>query len=448
MTGALFDALLLAGGYNATVVALGCAAFGLAAGALGCFVLLRGRALIADAAAHATLPGVAGAFILAALAGWDARSLPLLLAGGAISAGIAVLAVGALTRGGRIRDDAAMALVLSIGFGLGVVLMSVVQSLPVGGQAGLKSFILGQAAGMGAFDARLIGGLAALSLLLVALLFRPLAALCFDRDFAASVGLPVRALDLALLGLMLAVTVAGLRAVGLILVVGLMVIPAVTARLVTERLGVMVAVASALGAVAAWLGAGLSAAAPNLPTGATIVLVACAMFVLALVLAPRRGVLAFAWRQWRLSLVVARDHALRAVFEAAERRPAAGAIGWAELGRGAGWSTWQRAVLPWWLRRAGLVVERPGGGVALTPAGLAMAQELTRRHRLWEHYMQSAGGLPPEAAHRAADQVEHTLPPEVAAAAEAWLRRHDPARLPPAGGLLRPGEPETKRRPR
>lgn len=439
----LLDALTLSAGYNAAVVALGCAAFGLAAGALGCFVLLRGRALIADAAAHATLPGVAGAFILAALAGWEVRSLPLLLAGAAVTAAVSVLIVGALTAGGRIRDDAAMALVLSIGFGIGVVLMSVVQSLPVGGQAGLKGFILGQAAGMSAADARMIALLAALALLLVTVMFRPLAALCFDRAFAAAVGLPVRALDLALLGLMLAVTVAGLRAVGLILVVALMVIPAATARLVTERLEVMVPVAAALGALAAWFGAALSAGLPDLPTGATITLVACALFVAALLFAPRRGALAFAARQAILSLTVARDHALRVAFEAAERTPAA-SLAWAELGRGAGWSAWQRAVLPRWFGAAGWAREA-GGRVTLTASGLALARELTRRHRLWEHYMQAAGGLGPWAAHRAADEVEHTLPAEVAREAEAWLRRHDPARLPAEGDLPPPGEPQPER---
>ncbi|MBW8269912.1 metal ABC transporter permease [Caldovatus aquaticus] len=452
MNGALLEALLFAGGYNAAVVALGCAAFGLAAGAVGCFVLLRGRALIADAAAHATLPGVAGAFILAAAMGWDARSLPLLLAGGAVTAGLAVLVVSALTRGGRLRDDAAMALVLSIGFGLGVVLVSVVQSLAVGGQAGLKSFILGQAAGMRASDAQLIGALAALSALLVAVLFKPLAALCFDRDFAAAVGLPVRTLDLGLLALMLAVTVTGLRAVGLVLVVALMVIPAATARLATERLEVMVPLAGALGAFAAWFGVALSAALPNLPTGATIALVACGVFALALAFAPRRGALAFAWRQARLSLAVARDHALRAALEQAEAAAAPGRgapLTWAEIGRGAGWTAWQRAVLPRWMRASGLVAQDPrrGDGVTLTPAGLAAARELTRRHRLWEHYMQAAGGLAPAAAHRLADQVEHTLPPEVAREAEAWLSRHDPGRLRPDDvGLPRPGEAIPERR--
>ncbi|WBV42834.1 metal ABC transporter permease [Pseudoroseomonas cervicalis] len=294
------NVLALGGGYNARVVALGVAAFGLAAGALGCFVLLRGRALIADAAAHATLPGICLAFILAAAMGWNPRSLPLLLGGGAVTAALGVLVAGALARGGRLRDDAAMALVISLGFGIGVVLVSVVQSLPVGGQAGLNSFILGQAAGMSAADATLIAVLALVALALLTLLFRPLAVLCFDPEYAASVGLPVRLLDLALLGLMLAVTVAGLRAVGLILVVSLMVVPAATARLATERLAVMVPLAGCLGALAAWFGAGLSAALPGLPTGATIALTACALFLLALLFAPARGVVAFALRQRRL----------------------------------------------------------------------------------------------------------------------------------------------------
>lgn len=437
----LADALLFSAGYNAAVVTLGCAAFGLAAGALGCFVLLRGRALIADAAAHATLPGVAGAFILAALIGWDVRALPLLLAGAAATAAIGVVLVNALAAGGRIRDDAAMALVLSIGFGIGVVLMSVVQSLPVGGQAGLKGFILGQAAGMSAADAQVIAALALVVLVLVGVLVRPLAALCFDRGFAAAVGLPVRALDLALLGLMLAVTVAGLRAVGLILVVALMVVPAATARLLTDRLEVMLPIAASVGAVSAWFGAALSATAPDLPTGATITLVACVLFLVALLFAPRRGAIAFAARQAMLSLTVARDHALRAAFEAAERAPGA-THGWAELGLGAGWSRWQRALLPRWLAAAGWV-RAEGERIALTDAGLALARDLTRRHRLWEHYMQAAGGLGPWAAHRAADEVEHTLPPEVAREAEAWLRRNDPARLPAEGALPAPGEAPT-----
>jgi len=438
MTDDFLAALFFSAGYNATVVALGCAAFGLAAGVIGCFVLLRGRALISDAAAHATLPGVAGAFILAVALGANARSLTLLLAGAALTAAVAVALVALMNRGGRLRDDAAMALVLSIGYGSGVVLLSVVQSLPVGGQAGLGSFILGQAAGMSAADAKMIAGLALASVLVLGLLFKPMTALCFDRDYAAAAGLPVRLLDGILLALMLAVAVAGLRAVGLILVVGLMIIPAVTARLLTDRLEAMVPLAAVTGGVAAWIGTAISASAPQLPTGATIALTACAFFLAALLFAPRRGALAFAFRQARLSLVVGRDHALRAMVEAEER--GAAPRDWQGLAAEAGWSRIQRAVLPPWFRREGWVAMAGDGALTLSPAGAGLARDVTRRHRLWEHYMQSAGGLPPWAAHRSADTLEHALPADVAREAEEWLRRHDPARVPPGATLPPPGE--------
>ncbi|MFQ3623330.1 MAG: metal ABC transporter permease [Acetobacteraceae bacterium] len=430
----------LALAHHAVVVGLGSAAFGLAAGAVGCFMLLRGRALITDAAAHATLPGVAGAFLIGAALGWDGRALPLLLAGAALTALAAVLVVQGLAGGGRIRDDAAMALVLSVGFGLGVVLLSVVQSLPVAGQAGLKGFILGQAAGMLAGDAVLIGALALFALAALALLFRPLALLCFDRDFAVAVGLPVRALDLALLGLMLAVAVVGLNSVGLILVVGLMVIPAATARLLTDRLDVMLPLAAAAGALSAGIGASVSASAPGLPTGGTIVLAAAALFALALIAAPGRGLLALAQRRSALSLAVARDHALRLAFETQERDRRGEALALDEVARGAGWSGWQRRLVPLWLRAAGLVRPAGPGLVALTERGRRRAHALTRRHRLWEHYLQSAGGIAPGAAHRAADEVEHTLPEDVAREAAVWLAANDPARLAPGEEVPPPGE--------
>ncbi|MCU0986797.1 MAG: metal ABC transporter permease [Acetobacteraceae bacterium] len=428
-------------GHNASVVVLGCAAFGLAAGLVGTFVLLRGRALIADVAAHATLPGVAAAFIGATLLGLDPRNLWLLMAGGAATAMLGALAVRAAAATGRVREDAAMALTLSAGFGLGVVLMSVVQSLPTGGQAGLSHFILGQAAGMAEAEAWALMALALAAVLAAALLFNPLRVLCFDEAFAAAVGLPVRALDLCLTGLMLLVTVAGLRAVGLILVVALMVIPAVTARLLTERLSVMAPLAALLGAAAGWLGTSLSAAFPGLPTGAIVTLVACIFFLAALMFSPRRGVLAAALGRASLAGRIARDHFLRGAWEELEgqRRgmdapfaPAAVAEAW-------GWSGARAAAVAFALRRAGLVAPAGPGFLRLTEAGLAAAQHLVRRHRVWELYLTRAGGVRAFAAHRGADLIEHTLPPEVEAEVEAWLAAADPetARLavpPPVEG--------------
>ena len=430
MSGDLLAALTLALGHNATVVVLGCAAFGVAAGLVGTFVLLRGRALIADVAAHATLPGVAAAFIGATLAGLDPRSLWLLMAGGATTAALGALAVRGAVATGRVRDDAAMALVLSAGFGAGVVLMSVVQSLPTGGQAGLSHFILGQAAGMAVAEAEALALLALVAAAASALLFNPLRALCFDAGFAAAAGLPVRALDLALMGLMLLVTVAGLRAVGLILVVALMVIPAVTARLLTDRLSAMAPLAALFGAASGWVGASVSAAAPGLPTGAVVTLAACALFLAALLLSPSRGVLAALLRHATLAWRIARDHMLRGAWEELERQrlgPAA-PFAAAAVAEAWGWSPLRAGATAFVLRRAGLM-ERGGepGFLRLTQAGIAAARGVVRRHRVWELYLTRAGGVRAFAAHRGADLIEHTLPPEVEAEVEAWLEAADPA---------------------
>jgi manganese/zinc/iron transport system permease protein len=274
------------------------------------------------------------------------------------------------------------------------------------------------------------------------LLFNPLRVLCFDEAFAAASGLPVRALDLCLTALMLLVTVAGLRAVGLVLVVALMVIPAVTARLLTERLSLMAPLAALLGALSGWIGAALSASAPGLPTGAVVTVTACILFLGALLLSPTRGVLAAALRHARLAFRIARDHFLRGAWEELEhqRLGADAPFAAAAVAEAWGWRPARMMAATAALRLAGLV--RPAGEpgfLRLTQAGVAAAQGVVRRHRVWELYLTRAGGVRAFAAHRGADLIEHTLPAEVEAEVEAWLAAADPetARLavpPPVEG--------------
>jgi manganese/zinc/iron transport system permease protein len=276
-------------GHNTLVVLLGCAALGLAAGVVGSFALLRGRALLADAIGHAALPGVVGAALLVAWWGGEARALGPLLLGAAVSAVLGLLALRRLTASGRIRPDAGIAVVLSSFYALGAVGLSVAQAMPNAAQAGLSHFILGQAATLNEADALLAGGLALACVGVVALLFQPLRALCFDEAFAASQGLPVRALDLALLGLLLAVSIAGLPAVGLILVVALLVVPAAAARLLVTRLPAMVGLAGLFGATAGVAGALASTRLAAIPTGAAVVLTGLVIFSLALAVSRWRA---------------------------------------------------------------------------------------------------------------------------------------------------------------
>ena len=174
--------------YNTRVVILGTMLLGMGAGLVGCFTLLRRRALIGDALSHATLPGVGLAFILAPLAGFDGKSLPVLLTGAAISGGLGVAAILAIRALPKLKEDAALGIVLSVFFGAGIAVLTIAQQMESGHMAGLESFIYGSTASMTADDARLIASAGLISTVTLLLFFRQLKLLCFDEAFTASRG--------------------------------------------------------------------------------------------------------------------------------------------------------------------------------------------------------------------------------------------------------------------
>lgn len=288
----LADALLLQLGYNATLVTLGAALLGIASGVAGTFLFLRKRALVSDAISHATLPGVGLAFILMVALGGDGRWLPGLLMGAALSAAVGLLCVQWLSARTRLGEDAAIGAILSVFFGFGVVILTVIQTMTSGQQAGLEGFLLGSTAGMLRSDALLLSGAGAAVLALVLILRRPLELAAFDPGYTEATGWNLARIDLAMMGIVLVVTVVGLKVVGLILIVALLIVPAVTARFWTDRASHVVIVAGVLGGISGYVGAAISAIAPALPTGPIVVLVGFAMFLASLLLSPERGVLA------------------------------------------------------------------------------------------------------------------------------------------------------------
>lgn len=430
----LWRILTLQAGYNTSVVVLGTCVLGVACGVVGALALLRKRVLVSDALAHATLPGLAGAFMIGAALGLNTRSLPLLLAGAVASGVLGLLTVQWLSRHTRLGEDAALAVVLSVFFGAGAALLSIVQRLSTGGQAGLTRFIYGQTAAMSAGDVWLMGGAAAGVLLVCVLLFKELRLLCFDRGFASAQGWPVTALDLLLLTLITVVTVIGLQAVGLILVVAMIVTPAAAARFWTDRLGLMVMLSALIGGAAGYLGSALSALAPRLPAGAVIVLTASGLFVVSLLCAPRRGVLARVLHHAGTRARLAREHLLRALFEAGEGAPAA-EVSTNRLRRVRARSGWWGRIAPRMLARRGLVVDR-GGALMLTADGQAEAARITRVHRLWEAYLIREGGHDPVHADDPADLIEHALDPAIVAELERAVAA-ERAVMPPSPHAVR-----------
>lgn len=272
--------------YNTLVVAAGVAAVGFAAGVIGSLGVLRKRALAGDAAAHATLVGVAAAFLVT-----GRRDLPVLLLGALVAAVASLGVLVLIRRFTRTRDDAATAIVLGVSFGLGITLLSGITARGIPGSGGLEQFLLGHTAALTAADAGLLAAVSAAAVLLVWLGLKEAVLVAFDPDFAAALGWPVTVIDYALVALVAVMVVVGLPAAGAVLVTALVVIPPVAARQWTDRAGTMLLLAGLIGLVSAVAGVAASAVVPRLATGPTIVLMAAAIFALSLLLAPgrRRG---------------------------------------------------------------------------------------------------------------------------------------------------------------
>lgn len=427
--------------YNTRLVVLSTVVLGAASGMIGSFLLLRKRSLMGDALSHATLPGICVAFMVMVAAGGSGKYFPGLLLGAAVSGLLGVGSVLAITRFTRLKDDAALGIVLSVFFGLGAALLGLIQDMPQGSAAGLESFIYGKTASIIRADLLLIVSVAALVGAACVAFYKELTLLCFDEDFASSQGWPVTRLDLLMLTLVTAVTVIGLQAVGLILVIALLIIPPAAARFWTEKLSRMMFASALIGAVSGWFGASLSALAPRLPAGAVIVLVAAAVFVFSMVFGSSRGVLVRAVLHLRLVATVGRQHLLRAVFEAIESvegQPVQGrSVDLETLMKMRSWSSIKLGRI---IRRAqaqGLLVQGGTGDVRLTEYGTAEAARVVRNHRLWELYLITHADIAPSHVDRDADMIEHVLGPEMVAKLEQRLGSAAPvAPIPPSPHTL------------
>ncbi|MBO6575650.1 MAG: metal ABC transporter permease [Rhodothermales bacterium] len=280
--------------YTLRVVALGAAVLGMSSGALGTYAVLRRQSLLGDAISHAALPGIALAFML------TGSKAPLVLVLGAALAGwLGTLVIMGVTETSRIKYDSALGMMLSVFFGFGLVLLTFLQRRPDANQAGLDSFLFGQAAALQVADVLTMAGIGGLALVVVVLLWKEFKVLSFDPDFGRTTGLPIRKLDLALTGLLVISIVIGLQTVGVVLMSAMIISPAAAARQWTDRLGRMVLLSAGFGALAGVVGAAISSTQARLPTGPTIVVAVSVIVGFSLFLAPNRGIVWARLRAWQ-----------------------------------------------------------------------------------------------------------------------------------------------------
>jgi manganese/zinc/iron transport system permease protein len=356
--------------YTLRTVALGAGTLGIVSGALGSFAVLRKQSLLGDAMSHAALPGIVLAFLL------TGSRTPLVLMLGAIAAGwIGTLLMMRIIQTTRIKIDSALGLVLSVFFGLGLMLLTFAQKRPDASQAGLKKYLFGQAATLLERDVITMAAFGLVALVMMLIFWKEFKLLSFDSDFAASLGWPVRWLDVLLTTLLVIAIVVGLQAVGVVLMSAMIVAPAAAARQWTDRLGLMVGLAALFGALAGVSGAVISSTATGLSTGPTIVLCASLIVLASFLLAPNRGLL-WDWlrrqrnrRQLRLEAILSDLYTLALQHDNPAHGHSVAVLQTMSVRRGGVRRTLAELAERGWVRQLGF------DKWALTPAGLVKAKQ-------------------------------------------------------------------------
>lgn len=363
------DVLSFFSDYTLRVVALGSAILGGVSGALGSIAVLRKQSLLGDAISHAALPGIVLAFLLT-----GSKSTLVLVLGAAVAGWIGTLAVIGVVGRTRVKEDSALGIVLSVFFGLGLVLLTYTQTLPDASQAGLDRFLFGQAATMLARDVVVIAGLGSVAVILMMLGWKEIKLLTFDRAFGASLGIRMGRVDVLVTSIIVLAIVIGLQTVGVVLMSAMVVAPGAAARQWTDRMGHMVGIAALFGTIGGISGAVLSSIVRHLPTGPTIVLCLSVIVLVSLLLAPNRGII---WnvlrqrrqrRQLRAEAVLSDLYTLAAHHDDPTHGHSIAALEALRMGQGSARRSLEA------LRERGLATEVGAGAWALTPSGMEEAR--------------------------------------------------------------------------
>ncbi len=414
---------------------------GVTCGLLGCFIVLRRQSLLGDAIGHSVLPGVCLGYLVA-----GSKSTPALLIGALAAGLLATALIGLLQRTTNLKAGECIGAVFTGFYALGIVLLKYIQNLgggesflaraglaaPVtGGQAGLEKFLFGQIVGISRADVMLMAVVTLVVIAVVVALWRTLAVSTFDEGFAFSIGLPVRSIHYLLTALVTIAIVISIQAVGVVLVAAMLVTPAATAYLLTDRLHRMAVLSCAFGAAAGVLGAFFSLFGDDLPTGAFMVLGASTLFAGAFLLSPRHGLLPRLARVARRRRTTQGENLLRTLYKLIEGRASgtsAAAAAVVDRRFGVDDVAAARQESPAQVRRLWHVARARGwvdpaspDPMILTDAGLAEAKRVVRNHRLWELFLTQEAKLASDHVHADAEHIEHVLPPEVLARLEQML---------------------------
>ncbi len=372
---------------------------GIMCGILGCFIVLRNMALIGDALSHAILPGVVVAFIV----GQGASTLGFFT--GAVVAGLfTAILITWLQRNVKTKNDAAIGIVFTAMFSLGVIGISYISRQP-GTHLDLKDFLFGNVLGVTNDDLTLTFGVTAYVLVSIVVFYRYLFITTFQPVIAQTMGISVSTMHYFLMLLLSFAVVAALQTVGVILVVAMLVTPASTALLLTNRLHFALMIAALFGFLSALMGLFFAILFETTP-GPAMAVTATGFYLLAAFFSPKKG-LAFRFFQKRkLQNRIQLEDVLKVAFRQQQLGPLTEEELLKNLGLSKGGLQAQLQIL-----RSKNLIEKDR--LALTETGREEGRRLLRAHRLWETYLANEMGLTAEQIHDDADKYEHLLTDEI-----------------------------------
>ncbi len=384
---------------------------------IGTFAFLRKRALIGDAIAHALLPGICLGFMFSG----DKNILYLFL--GAFATGwISTYLVDYIVNQSKIKQDAAIGIVLSVFFALGIVLLTYIQNAGYSNHGGLNLFLFGQAAAIGKSELWIFAVIFITILLLIILFYKGFTTVAFNADFAKAIGLPVKTIEFLLTSLTVLSIASGIQALGVVLMSALIVTPAAAARFWTNKLPKMLGIAVLFSVFSGFIGAFVSYSESGTPTGPWVVMILSLITLLSFIFSTKRGILARYLQARNNKLKIRHENILKAIYQYHER-----------IGRQVrldqklsatdilGIRIFDTSELQKGLRRLirNDYIRKTEDRYQLTEIGAKESKRIVRLHRLWEQYLLKRTTIDTYHVHSGAEAIEHILSPEI----EAELKR-------------------------
>jgi manganese/zinc/iron transport system permease protein len=393
---------------NVRYVALGTVLLGAGSALVGCFTFLRKKALIGDTIAHSILPGICFSFII-----FETKDPLVLLMGAMVSGWLAVYLVDYITAKSKIKSDTAIGLTLSIFFAVGILLLTSIQHSGNSSQAGLDTFLFGQAASMIFSDVVTFSVVSLTLMATIVLFFKQFTLISFDVNFAKTIGMRVRLFEVILSTVTVLAVAIGIQTVGVVLMAAMLITPAAAARYWTDKLKVMLIIAAFIGGLSGLFGAFISYTAPAMPTGPWIVMVLSIVAIGSLIIAPKRGALSKAMNRRRNRRKILEDNVIKLLYKLGEKesdffknRTTSALRSYRELPE-ARLSQGLRL-----LKRKNQVV-RINDTWALTDEGKVAGMRIVKIHRLWELYLTTYLRIAPDHVHEDAETIEHIITPEL-----------------------------------